>query len=328
MATDCQTTSPQEIPAPQILMDQFLQWMRMRNNSIRTIEFWKMNINRFNGWCSERGIDCVTQVTPEIMASYRRYLFHYRNPKTNRPLKFATQSSYLMSVRRWFVWLDKENFVDENVTLGMELPKQEKRLPTGCLKAEQVEAVMNQTDTSTPLGIRDRAILETFYSTGIRCGELVDLEVYDLEADRGVLTIRLGKGGKDRVVPSGERALSWVQKYLDDVRPQLTAQSSSAILFVSNNGRPIGRNNMSLLVKEYMNQAGITLRGSCHLLRHSAATLMMENGADLRSLQQFLGHERLNTTQIYTHVSIKRLQDVHRRTHPGQPNKSSKRKKK
>ena len=306
-------------PKPEILKRSFLQWMRMRNNSPRTIEQWEYTIRRFNDWCAEREISCVTEVTHDLLAAYRRYLFHYRNAKTNKPLKFSTQTSYLMSLRRWFVWLHEENVVPVNPAEKLQLPKEEKRLPTGSLTVDEVETVLNAVDVTTELGIRNRAILETFYSTGIRCGELTALQVYDLQAERRVLTIHQGKGGKDRVVPIGERALKWVQKYQADIRPKLAEKTNTSVLFLSQRGRPFGRNNMSLLVKEYLNAAGIKKRGSCHLFRHSAATLMMENGADLRSLQEFLGHERLNTTQIYTHVSIKRLQDVHRKTHPAEP---------
>ena len=130
------------------------------------------------------------------------------------------------------------------------------------------------------------------------------------------ITINQGKGSKDRVVPIGERATLCVRKYLSDVRPKLAERINHSSLFLTYRGRPINPNSMSLMVKKLLNEAGITKRGSCHLFRHSAATLMMGNGADLRSLQLFLGHEQLTTTQIYTHVSIQRLQDVHRRTHP------------
>jgi integrase/recombinase XerD len=179
-----------------------------------------------------------------------------------------------------------------------------------------VERVLNETDVATPLGLRNRAILETFYSTAIRCGELVELEVYDLEPERRSLIVRRGKGRKDRVLPIGRRALLWLEKYLSDVRPRLVERTNATKLFVSCHGRPLGRTNMSLLIRGYLDRAGITKRGSCHLLRHTTATLMLENGADLRSLQELLGHARITTTEIYTHVSIKRLREVHDRTHP------------
>jgi len=198
----------------------------------------------------------------------------------------------------------------------VELPKEERRLPSDVLTADEVESLLNATDVTKPLGVRDRATLETFYSTAIRCGELCQLQVYDLESERGIAKINQGKGRKDRVVPIGQRASLCIDKYLADVRPAFVDETNESTLFFSCHGRPLSRNNVSAIVKGYMLAAGIDKRGSCHLLRHTTATLMMENGADLRSLQLLLGHERLNTTQIYTHVSIQRLKDVHAKTHP------------
>lgn len=308
------------LPQPKILIHQFLQTMRMRNCSERTIGSWQYKLNRFVSWLNERSINCMCEVTPDLVAAYRRSLFHYRNPKTGKPLKFDTQSSYLIPVRRWFDWMQIQSFIEADPTLGIELPKGEDRLPTSVLTTEEVEALLNAADIKTRLGLRDRAMLETFYSSGIRCGELIALDVYDINFEREVLTVRQGKGNKDRVVPIGTRALTWIRKWTDDIRPDLVTESSAQSLFVSKNGKRLGPNYVSNLVKKYLNSIGIEHRGSCHLLRHTAATLMMENGADLRSLQEFLGHARLNTTQIYTHVSIKRLQEVHRKTHPAKPN--------
>ncbi|MEM7456082.1 MAG: site-specific tyrosine recombinase XerC [Planctomycetota bacterium] len=308
------------VPEPAILIHQFLQSLSMRNCSYRTIRGWKFILQRFTGWCEQRGITCMSQVTPQIVAAYRRSLFHYRNPRTGNALKFDSQAHYLIPIRRWFQWLSEATFIDQNPAEEIELPKSEKRLPTSVLTVEEVESLMNSADVTTGLGLRDRAIMETFYSSGIRCGELVALDVYDINVEREVLTVRLGKGRKDRVVPVGTRALSWIGKWIEDVRPEFVSGSSDQSLFVSKNGRRLGPNYVSNMVKRYMKSIGITYRGACHLLRHTAATLMMENGADLRSLQEFLGHARLNTTQIYTHVSIQRLQEVHRRTHPAKPN--------
>jgi len=313
-------TSPSFIPTAKILIHQFLQTMRMRNCSQRTVGSWRYILDRFVSWLSERSIDCLSDVTPEHMAAYRRSLFHYRNPKTGKPLKFDTQAHYLIPVRRWFDWMVVQAFIEVDPTSELELPKSENRLPTSVLTTTEVETLLNVPNVATPLGLRDRAILETFYSSAIRCGELVALDVYDINIEREVLTVRGGKGGKDRVVPIGRRALSWIEKWSTDIRPGLIGDSSGSALFLSKNGRRLGPNYVSNIVKRYLQSIGIAHRGACHLFRHTAVTLMMENGADLRSLQQFLGHARLNTTQIYTHVSIQRLQDVHRKTHPAQAN--------
>ena len=311
------------IPQPQILIHQFLQTMRMRNCSERTIHSWRFVLKRFVSWCHERSLDCMSDITADHLAAYRRSLFHYRNPRTGAPLKFDTQAHYLIPLRRWFLWMTAQAFIELDPACDLELPQGEVRLPTSVLTATEVETLLNVPDITTRLGLRDRAILETFYSSGIRCGELVALDVYDVNHEREILTIRRGKGGKDRVVPIGTRALSWIQKWTDDIRPDLVTESSAQSLFVSKNGRRLGPNYLSNFVKRYLRSIGIEYHGSCHLLRHTAATLMMENGADLRSLQMFLGHARLNTTQIYTHVSIKRLQEVHRKTHPARPNQPS-----
>lgn len=307
------------LPQPKLLIHQFLQAVRMRNCSQRTVDGWRFVLNRFVYWLQERSIDCLSEVTSEHLAAYRRSLFHYRNPRTDAPLKFDTQAHYLIPIRRWFAWLVDNRFLEVDPAVEIELPKSEHRLPTSILTAEQVEELLNLPEVGTALGLRDRAMLETFYSTAIRCGELVDLDIYDVDTHRQIVTIRRGKGNKDRVVPVGKRCLTWLEKWTADVRPELVNQSSAQALFVSKNGKRLGPNYVSNRVRRYLQRVGITQRGACHLLRHTAATLMMENGADLRSLQMLLGHARLNTTQIYTHVSIQRLQEVHRKTHPARP---------
>ncbi len=308
------------------LQREYLQHMILKNCSARTLEYWAMNLKRFNRWCHDRGINEVAEVTPDILKSYRQYLFHYRNEHTGKKLKFSTQHCYLIVVRRWFKWLYENDHLGENVGQNLQIPKPEKRLPVEVLTADEVESIMNATNVQRPMGLRDRAILEVLYSTGIRNSELASLQLYDLDEDRQVVIVRHGKGNKDRIVPIGQRALKWTKKYIAEVRPSLVAQADPhSSIFVNANGRQIHRSLLSIIVRKCMKRAGITKSGSCHLLRHTAATLMMDNGCDIRSLQQFLGHERLTTTQIYLHVSINRLQDVHQRTHPANrsPTKSS-----
>ena len=213
-------------------------------------------------------------------------------------------------------WLHEQGWIQANPAADLELPKAETRLPGTYLTIDEVESLMSVVDLTTPAGLRDRAILEVFYSTGIRRGELAKLELSDLSRETGTLLIRQGKGRKDRVVPIGVRAVQWVDKYEADGREALIAEATER-LFLTTLGNVVHPNNLSTWVREYLTAAGITKRGSCHLLRHTAATLMLEGGADLRSLQSLLGHEQLNTTAIYTHVAIKRLRAVHAATHPG-----------
>jgi len=167
-------------------------------------------------------------------------------------------------------------------------------------------------------GLRDRAILETLYSTGLRRAELARLAVHDVDFAGGALTVRKGKGGKDRVVPIGERALAWIEKYLADARPALARAGDEAdTLFLSERGgKPLTVAYLSSMATRYVTRAGFGKSGSCHLFRHTCATLMLEGGADIRHVQEQLGHACLQTTQIYTHVSISRLKEVHAATHP------------
>ncbi len=188
------------------------------------------------------------------------------------------------------------------------------------LSASEAEAVLAVPDLSLGFGIRDRAMLEVLYSTGMRRRELIGLSVWDLDAERGTVSIRQGKGRRDRMVPIGERALAWVAKYSADVRPGLVVPPDAGVLFLTKEGLDFTPDHLSGLVTRYVERADIAKHGSCHLFRHTMATLMLEGGADIRYIQQMLGHAELSTTQIYTQVSIRALKAIHTATHPGATN--------
>jgi integrase/recombinase XerD len=176
--------------------------------------------------------------------------------------------------------------------------------------------VLAVPDVGTPCGLRDRAMMELLLCTGIRRMELAGLAITDLDAQRGSLLVRSGKYRNDRLLPVGARALAWVQRYLQQSRPRLLGTADCGRLFVGHGGRPLSLNQLSTLMSQHVRSAGIGKRGSCHLFRHSMATLMLDGGADIRYIQVMLGHAQLGTTQIYTHVAIGRLQQVHAATHP------------
>jgi integrase/recombinase XerD len=185
------------------------------------------------------------------------------------------------------------------------------------MTAAEAEKVISQPDISTTLGLRDRAILELLYSTGVRRQELVGLHLRDLDIERRHLMVRHGKGKKDRLLPVSERAMAWVEKYLEEARPRLVLAHDEGVLFLGRYGMALTKQWLTCAVRRYVVASGIKKSGSCHIFRHTLATLMLENGADIRHVQLMLGHAQLTTTQIYTHVSIKALQEVHKRTHPG-----------
>jgi len=173
-------------------------------------------------------------------------------------------------------------------------------------------------DIGDPLGLRDRAMLELFYSAGIRRSELAKLRLEDLNRERQTLQIRQAKHHKDRVVPVGNRALHWLERYLEESRPKLLLQPNEKALFLSSYGEAFNPDVLSRMVTKFIKQAEIERQGSCHLLRHTCATHMLEGGADIRFIQQLLGHEKLETTAIYTQVSIEQLKAVHAQTHPAE----------
>lgn len=211
----------------------------------------------------------------------------------------------------------RNNHILHNPASDLDLPRLEKRIPRTILTAQEAERVLLGPDIGTAAGLRDRAMLETLYSTGIRRRELLRLRLYDLDRERSTLTIRQGKGRKDRMIPIGERALAWVEKYLREARPLLAIEPDDATLFLTQNGEPFSPATLSTLARNYITQANLRKSGSCHTFRHTMATLMLEGGANLRYIQQMLGHESLNGTEVYTHVAIRKLQRIHAATHPG-----------
>ena len=258
---------------------------------------------------------CSSDLTKPILERYQRHLYYYRKPD-GKPLTLGTQHSLLAPIKTFFKWLAQENHLLYNPASELVLPRQPKRLPRDILSVDEVETILGTPDHTTPGGLRDRAILETLYSTGLRRMELPALKTYDIDLHRAIVIVREGKGRRDRIIPIGERALAWVEKYLNESRPQLLLHQHEEALFLNDYGDPLPRDALARKVKRYMDRAGIKKTGSCHLFRHAMATHMLDNGADTRFIQAMLGHADLATTQIYTHVSIEKLREIHTATHP------------
>lgn len=274
----------------------------------------KSQLAHFNAWCVERGIERPMDVTHAHMQAFQAYLFRYRRVN-GVPLSVSAQCNIVSGVNGLFSYLVKHRHLPSNPAADLELPRVPKALRDP-LSLSEVEAVLALPERDTAFGLRDRAILEVFYATGIRRFELAALSEGDIDRERVCLHVRRGKGGKGRFVPLGERALAWIDKYRHEARPQLVGDPNEQALFLNQNGQRLSVNSMSWRIRQYLDAAGITKEGACHLFRHTMATAMLDNGADVRHVQEMLGHADITTTQRYTHVSIAKLRAVHAATHP------------
>jgi integrase/recombinase XerD len=297
------------------LLEKHLDHLRMRDYSEYTLKGRRVHIGFFLDWCRERGIAEPVEVTRSVLESYQRHVFNYRK-KNGEPLGFNGQHDRIVPLRVWFKWMARQHHILHNPASEIELPRLGMRLPKAVLTAAEAEQILQQPDINDALGLRDRAVMETLYTTGMRRLELVNLKVWDLDIERATVTIRQGKGKKDRIIPLGDRTALWVRKYLEESRPQLVSEPDDHVVFLSNAGDSFSLDYLTEMVRGYVDAANIGKRGACHLFRHTMATLMLEGGADIRFIQAMLGHADLKTTQIYTHVAVRQLQDIHRATHP------------
>jgi integrase/recombinase XerD len=296
---------------------RYLQTLAVKNYSDTTIEGRRDALKTFLLWSHQRDLTQPEEITKPILESYQRHLWRYRK-SNGKPLGISTQRARLGTLKDYFKHLTKANLILANPASEIDLPRQEKRLPQEALSLPQIRRILNIPDLRDPLGVRDRTILELFYSSGIRRSELARLEVTDLNPDRQTLQIRKGKGNKDRVAPVGKNTLHWLEKYLEEVRPKLALSQDEKTLFLTAYGEGFNPDVLSRMVSKFIKQADLGRPGSCHLLRHTCATHMLEGGADIRFIQKLLGHEKLETTSIYTQVSIEQLKAVHARTHPAE----------
>jgi len=311
-----QAGAPGDLRGLLAAMRRYLEHLGVRGYRPQGREAAERYIRDFIGWSDERGVTHPSQVTRAVLERYQRWLYHYRK-RDACPLSIASQRAKIVPLKGFFRWLTKAAEIPANPAADLELPRKLRKLPRVVLTEDEVERVLAGVDLGTALGVRDRAMMEVLYATGIRRSELARLELGDIEAERCVVLIREGKGGKDRLLPLGERALHWVQQYLDKARPALAWNADDKTLFLGNEGKRLSALWLSTLIAKRVDAAEIGKRGGCHLWRHTMATLMLEGGADIRFIQAMLGHAELSTTQIYTQVAIRQLQRVHAMTHPG-----------
>tara|TARA_R110002072_G_scaffold297959_1_gene471318 strand:+ start:27644 stop:28600 length:957 start_codon:yes stop_codon:yes gene_type:complete len=296
-------------------LEDYLTTMLVVGRSEHTHRRHQSALRAFIVWCETHNIHQLHDVSRSTLKTYRKYLFDYQ-PSHGTPLSKGSLNSKLTPVKKFMQWCTKEQFIAEDIAHDFDIPRKPRGIPTKILMHQLIEHILQQPNTNTREGIRDRTILEVLYSTAIRRSEITYLRCQDIDFDRHTIKINESKNGQDRFVPICSRAIKWVSRYLKNVRPHLVKQPNDEIVFLSNEGGVFQPGTLAARVKKYIKSAGINTRGSCHLFRHSVATQMLENGADIRYIQALLGHVDLNTTEIYTRVAIKKLKEVHEKTHP------------
>lgn len=281
-----------------------------------TLEAYRRDLSQFAAWLADtgpKGARAGQQALP-LTGAREEDLQAYMGVKLREGGKATSANRRLTVLRRFYRWALREGLVQVDPTLKLLAAKQLARVPKTLTEA-QVEALLRAPDTSQALGLRDRAMLELMYASGLRVSELVGLRTFELSLPDQVLRV-MGKGSKERLVPFGDEALRWLRLYLAEARPAILAGQVSEDLFVTARGTGMTRVMFWVLVKKYAQQAGITTHLSPHTLRHAFATHLLNHGADLRAVQLLLGHADISTTTIYTHVARERLKQLHAKHHP------------
>jgi len=291
-----------------LLIDQYLNYLKVEKGlSKNTISSYSSDLAQFIDFIVKMKIKNVETVNKKNINSYIECLNKLKIKRTSLARKVT-------SIKNFFKYLIIENIITENPLLNIELPKSIRRLPN-ILSVEEVDSLLEKPNSQTLLGVRDKAILEILYGSGLRASELISLKLDSLNLNVGYIQAK-GKGSKQRIVPIGDKGIECVNEYTKYVRPKLLNNKDSEYLFLNRLGKPMTRQQLWNLIKKYGLLANIPKRLTPHILRHSFATHLLERGADLRSVQSMLGHSDISTTQIYTHVSVKRLQEVHKKFHP------------
>ena len=276
--------------------------------SANTLEAYLRDLRDYGEFLRGRGVTRFEDADRQCIVDFVSQL------QRERGLARSTIARKLSSIRGLHRFLVREGWAEADPTTTIDLPKRPDRLPKVLTPAECLR-LLETPDRSTTRGLRDAAMIALMYATGLRCSELVNLRLHNLNLEAAVVRT-VGKGGKERVVPVAERALALVQRYLDEARPQFSKYADEDAIFLTRRGRPFSRGGFWAALKQYVRLAGLPEDTSPHTLRHSFATHMLSGGADLRAIQEMLGHSALSVTEIYTHVSTEDLREVYDRTHP------------
>ena len=299
-------TEPDAGQLDTIQLDTFIDHLWLEDGlSKNTLESYRADLSQFNVWLSKQHKDLLTSNQADIQ-QYLAVKFPQSKPRSICRL--------IASLRRFYRYALRDNLIQQDPTLQIESPKLPRSLPKS-LNEQEVEDLLNSPDINQPIGLRDRAMLELLYASGLRVSELVGVKVNEVSTQDGVVRVT-GKGSKTRLVPMGEEAADWITKYIKEARPEILQKRLCDALFVTARADAMTRQAFWYLIKRYALVAGISKHMSPHVLRHAFATHLLNHGADLRVVQMLLGHADISTTQIYTHVARERLKQLHSVHHP------------
>ena len=289
------------------LIDQFLDWIWLESGlSKHTIAAYRNDLTQYAKW--------LNKGNTSLAKAKRKDLLAYLSFRMNEGSQSRSIARFLSTMKRYYQFAIERGWIKENPVKDVVMPKTSRQLPK-VISEQEVEQLLEAPDDRSHYGIRDKAMLETLYATGLRVSELVNLSLSELNLQAGVVRVT-GKGNKQRLVPLGEQAISQLQHYLNSARPELLKKHITDAVFLSSRGTAMTRQAFWQLIKKYAVMVGLKSYLSPHTLRHAFATHLINHGADLRTTQMLLGHCDLSTTQIYTHVAKQRLKSLHATHHP------------
>ena len=296
--------------------DEFLDHLRVQGFRPRTLVKFEFNLDRFFSYLFEQGITKISEVTRQHVESYRLHVFSLTSKATGQKRSIGFIYARLNVVKKYFRYLTGRGHLFIDPTRNLTYPKTVRALPRGILSQEEIELLLTKPNLKTASGLRDRAILELFYCSGLRLQEMVNLNLYDLDLPQGIIRINKGKNQKDRVIPIGRIAADFIGQYLAKIRPRWARSSLESALFLTAYRSRINPQTVNVNVRKYARRLFPGRRISCHSLRHTCATHLLRGGANIRYIQQLLGYSCITTTQIYTRVSPIDLKAAHQKYHP------------
>ncbi len=296
-------------------IERYRSQLELLNYSPATIRTQTGYLDRFGRFLAELGQADALAVGPAQLHAFQREVF-YRPTATGSARGVASQNQILIAVRNLYRFLHGEGLVARDPAAELRYAREPQTLPRNILTPSEARRIIEAPDTQTVIGYRDRTILEVLYATGIRKAELLALKTADVRLEEELLRIDLGKGAKDRVVPLSALACRFLETYLNAIRPQLLRSRATDRLFLSRQAKPLGRTTLDAIVAKYAKLARIKKRVSCHVWRHTCATHLLQNKANLRHVQEILGHRSLATTERYLRLTITELKEAHRKFHP------------